>query len=155
MDNLIIMLEEMDAILQSLSPIEVKVREKAILQFYEITQDSKDQYNTGAENPIVSPNYIMTLLAPFATKVIIKIFENENLPKIKGVVHSKSEINFLKPLSYGKYRIWCRVETLQKKTGKMGNYLVLTFRMTLLNENEQEVANDIHQFFIRVGEGDN
>ena len=120
------------------------------MQFYSITQDSVDQYITDAEKPIVSPNYIMSLLAPFATKVIVKIFENQNLPKIKGVVHSKSEIRFMKPLSYGTYNIWCRVETLQRKTGKMGDYLVLTFRMTLMDENEEEVATDVHQFFIRI-----
>ncbi len=154
MINLIILLEEMDKILQGISPMEVKVKEKDLLSFYEITKDNMDQYIIDNQSPIVSPNYIMSLFAPFATKVIIVILENQNLPKVAGVVHSKSEINFLNPIKYGKYNIWCRVETLQRKTGKMGSYLVLTFRMSLIDGNDEEVANDIHQFFIRIVEED-
>lgn len=155
MKNLILLLEEMDEVLQSMSPMEIKIKEKDILKFYEITQDSEENYIVENKNPVVSPNYIMSLFAPLATKVIVKILENQSLPQVAGIIHSSSEINFMEPIFYGKYSIWSRVETLQKKKGKMGNYLVLTFRMALLDEKEHEVANDIHQFFIRLREEKN
>ena len=155
MDNLIMLLEEMDRILQSMSPVRLKVREKDIQKFYEITKDSSGLYTQEDGTPIVSPTYFLTLLAPLATKLIVKILEQQELLKVKGVIHSQSEINFIKPIFVGKYSIWSRVETLQRKRGKTGNYLVLTFRMSLFNEKEEEVANDIHQFFIRVAEEGN
>jgi len=155
MDNLIMLLDEMDKILQALSPISVKIKKKEILRFYEITGESTETYQVSNEET-VSPNYIMTLVAPIGTKVMIKILEHEIFPNIVGgIVHSQSEIKFLQPLTYGDFQVWSRVETLQKKTGKMGNYLVLTFRMTLMNSKEEEIAYDIHQFFLRLKKGVN
>jgi hypothetical protein len=98
----------------------------------------------------------MTLLAPIATKIMIKILQHETFPQlIAGIVHSFSEVKFLRPLHYGSYQVWNRVETLQKKKGKMGHHLVLTFRMTLLDEEEEEIAYDLHQFFLRLKGGEN
>lgn len=156
MDNLIMLLDEMDKILQRISPISVKIKKKDILKFYEITGESIERYHK-SNGEIVSPNYLMTLLAPIGTRVMIKILEHDIFPKIiDGIVHSQSEIRFLQPLSYGDFQVWCRVEGLQKKTGKMGDYLVLTFRMVIrkgLNKKEEEMAHDIHQFFLRLKKG--
>ncbi|NVM52651.1 MAG: hypothetical protein HWN66_03025 [Candidatus Helarchaeota archaeon] len=155
MDNIIILLKEIDEVLQAISPMKIRVKQKDLIKFYEITQDSEDHYVHDGKEAAISPGYFLTLLAPMATKVMVSILGHQSLPKIRGVIHSKSEINFFKSIAYGVYNLWSRVETLQKKKGKTGNYLVLTFRMSLLNEKEEEVANDIHQFFLRVKEDDN
>lgn len=151
MDNLIILLEEMDKILQEISPMKVNIKQKDLIKFNEITGNNELQIVESGEN-IVTPTYFLTLLAPLGTKLMIKILEHQNLPKISGFIHSKSEVNLFKPIQFGAYEVWSRVETLQKKQGKMGNYLVLTFRMSLMNEKEEEVGNDIHQFFLRIPE---
>ena len=151
MDSLIMLLEEMDKILQEISPMKVKIKQKDLIKFHEITGVPEAQINQSSES-IVTPTYFLTLLAPLGTKLMLKILEHQNLPKIRGFIHSKSEVNFFKPIQYGAYEVWSRVETLQKKQGKMGNYIVLTFRMSLMNEKEEEVGNDIHQFFLRLPE---
>jgi hypothetical protein len=148
---LIILLEKMDGFLQAMNPIKINLQEKKIAKFYEIMGGLGKQIFKADQ--IISPEYIMTLLAPYATKVFMKIIEIKDLPfKIKGVIHTQSEINYYKPLYYGNYDLISRMEGLQKKRGKMGEYLVFTFRMSLFNEKEEEVANDIHQFFLRIGE---
>ncbi len=149
------LLEEMDKLLQEISPMKIEIKQKDLLKFYDITRDSEEHYVHKKQGIIVSPTYFLTLLAPLGTKVMLKLLENRNLLKISGVIHSESEINFIHPLRYGLYEVWSRIEMLQKKQGKMGNYLVLTFRMSLMNEKEEEVANDIHQFFLRLREEGN
>jgi hypothetical protein len=59
-------------------------------------------------------------------------------------------MNYFKPITYGIYEIISRAETLQRKQGKMGDYLVFTFKMSLFNKRQEEVANDIHEFFLRL-----
>ena len=145
---LIILLEEINKAFDEFGTIETKIKENDVKKFYEITNDADFQYQ---EKEIVSPEYFMTLLAPLATKVMLKIMGLENMPKIRGVIHSESEVNFFKPLTYGSYVIRSQVESLKQKTGKMGNYLVFTFRLSVYDQQgEEEVGNDIHQFFLRV-----
>ncbi len=150
---LIVLLERMDDLLQEMNPIEIEIQEKKVEEFYEITQNTEAHYYR--EQKTVSPEYFITLLAPFATKVFLKVATMENLPKVMGVIHTESEVNYLKPLSFGTYHLACRMETLQKKKGRMGHYLSMTFRISLFNHRDEEVANDIHQFFFRLKpEGD-
>ncbi|MHA1264052.1 MAG: FAS1-like dehydratase domain-containing protein [Candidatus Helarchaeota archaeon] len=152
MDNLLILLDEMDQLIQSSSPINVTVRRKDISKFLEITGENPEFYFQNQQE-IITPNYFMSLLAPIGTKIMIKILEHKEFQKmVGGIVHSQSEIKFKKPLKIGKFQVWSHIERLQKKKGKMGNYLVLTFRMSLMDENEEEVAWDKHQFFLRLKE---
>jgi len=146
---LIILLEKIDGFMQGMNPVKINLQERKAAKFYEIIgrRDTQSQ----AEQTI-SPEYLMTLLAPYATKVLIKILEIELPYKIRGVIHTQSEINYFKPIHFGNYDLFSRLESLQKKKGKTGNYLVFTFRMTLFNEGQEEMANDIHQFFLRIGE---
>lgn len=146
---LIILLKKMDQALQKIGPIEVNIQEKKVSKFYEITKATGAPY---LKENIISPEYFMTLLAPIATKIFLKIMNLKDLPKINGIIHTQSEINFLKPLSYGSYLIISQMEKLQKKKGKIGSYLVMTFRMSLINQQGDEIANDIHQFFLRLKE---
>jgi len=137
------LLNEIDEIIQGMGAMEIKVKEKDVKKFYEITNGIQFQ-------DIISPEYLMTLLAPLATKIFIKIMSEKNLPKIIGVIHSESEVNFFQPLAYKTYIIKGHAEALQQKTGKMGLYLVLTFHMRIFDQNEEEVADDLHQFFLRI-----
>jgi hypothetical protein len=144
---LIILLDEISKTLDELGTIETKIKEIDVKKFYEITNNSDSQYQ---EKGIVSPEYFMTLLAPLATKIFLKIMGQENMPRIRGVIHSESEVNFFKALTYDTYLIRSQVESLKQKTGKMGDYLVFTFRLSVFDQQEEEVGNDIHQFFLRV-----
>lgn len=144
---LIILLEEIGKIIDEIGTTETKIKENDIKKFYEITNIADSQYQ---EKGIISPEYFMTLLAPLATKVMLKVMGHENMPKIRGVIHSESQVNFFKPLTYGSYAIRSQVESLKQKTGKMGDYLVFTFRLSVFDQQEEEVGNDIHQFFLRV-----
>ncbi len=146
---LIILLEQMDKFLKTISPLKIQVRKKDVEKFYEITKNT----SSNLEDPSISPEYLMTLLAPLATKIIVNLMGGiPNLPQIRGVIHTESEVNYLKPLEFGSYDIGSNVESLQKKEGKSGNYLSFKFRMSLFNQANEEVANDIHHFFLRVGE---
>ena len=139
------LLEEIDKTFQEIGVLEIKVKENDVKKFYEITGNTIDYQE------IVSPEYFMTLLAPLATKVFLKIMGQKNMPRIRGVIHSESEVNFYKALTYDSYIIRSQVESLKTKTGKMGNYLVFTFRLSVYDQQgEEEVGNDIHQFFLRV-----
>jgi hypothetical protein len=144
---LIVLLEEINKAFDEFGTIEAKIKENDVKKFYEITKNSDFQYQ---EKGIVSPEYFMTLLAPLATKVMLKVMGLENIPKIRGVIHSESEVNFFKPLMYDTYIIRSQVESLKQKTGKMGDYLVFTFRLSVFDQHGDEVGNDIHQFFLRV-----
>ena len=139
------LLEEINKTFQEIGTLEIKVKEIDVKKFYEITGNTIDYQE------IVSPEYFMTLLAPLATKVFLKIMGQKNMPRIRGVIHSESEVNFYKALTYDSYIIRSQVESLKTKTGKMGDYLVFTFRLSVYDQQgEEEVGNDIHQFFLRV-----
>ena len=146
---LIILLERMDELLQAGNPIKCELTDKKMAKFYEITQNQRAQQFL--EKEIVSPEYLMTMITEPATKVIVNMIAGmKDFPKIAGAVHSSSEVNYFKPLTYGSYDIVSQAVSLQKKQGKMGEYLVFVFKMSLINQQGEEVANDIHQFFMRL-----
>jgi len=144
---LIILLDEISKTLQELGTIETKIKENDVKKFYEITNNNDSPYQ---EKGIVSPEYFMTLLAPLATKIFLKIMGQENMPRIRGVIHSESKVTFFKVLTYDTYLIRSQVESLKHKTGKMGDYLVFTFRLSVFDQQGEEMGNDLHQFFLRV-----
>ncbi|MHA1276387.1 MAG: hypothetical protein ACTSQ8_04300 [Candidatus Helarchaeota archaeon] len=147
---LIIMLKQMDEYLKSISPMNLEIQRKKVEKFHEIINNKDASY---LQDVYISPEYLMTLLAPIGTKIIVKIMGGlENFPKVAGVIHTSSELNYFQPIPYGSYFVSIRAERLQKKTGKTGDYYAFTFRMSLINENDVEIANDIHQFFLKLRE---
>ncbi|MFX1298019.1 MAG: hypothetical protein ACFFD2_24610 [Promethearchaeota archaeon] len=149
-----ILLRKMDELLQADNPVEIELKEEKVVKFYEITYN--EEWKQFQERNIISPEYLMTLFVPIGTKVIVNVMGGmKDLPKIVGVIHTNSEVNYLKPIYYGRYNIISKAESLQKKKGEMGEYLVFTFKMSLFSQGEEEVANDIHQFFLRLGKEEN
>ncbi len=140
----------MDGYLKSVSPMDIQISREKVEKFHEIIK------NTGAsylQDDFLSPEYLMTLLAPVATKIIVKVMGGlENFPRVAGVIHTSSEMNYFHPIGFGAYSIVIQAEKLHQKSGKTGDYYAFSFRMSLINENEVEVANDVHEFFLKLRE---
>jgi hypothetical protein len=148
---LLILLKQMDDFLKSISPMAIQVSRKKVQKFLDIIQ------NTGAsylQDDFLSPEYLMTLFAPVVEEIIARVMGGlDNFPRVEGVIHTSSEMNYFHPIGFGAYSIVTRAENLYKKSGKTGDYYVFSFRISLINEKEVEVGNDIHQFFLKLWEG--
>ncbi len=99
----------------------------------------------------VPTGYLMTFTAPVVTEVFVGLYSNlSNL--IKGIIHSRSRIEVLSPLTIDPSHYVVRIEAreIKEKQGKKGNYLVRDLDLILENTHGHKVASDLHQFFLRI-----
>lgn len=119
---------------------------KYIYEKNPIYWDKDYAISKGYTNPLVPPGYLPTLITP----IINKIFLSKLPLMVKGIIHTSSEITYLKPVFANiNYITTITLEDISDKEGQKGSYIQTDFIVTLKNENGEDVAVDKHMFFLK------
>ncbi len=100
---------------------------------------------------VIPPGFLMTFTAPAASHMIYSFFAK--FPGVvKGVIHTSSRVEYLRPMSLGAGFYTERIELkgIERKAGSKGDYFAVDFEVELTDDRGGRVATDLHQFFLRV-----
>lgn len=140
--------ESAKALCGKISPMEFAVDEGVIRTFCETTGHD---FEDCKKNNVIPQGYFMTLTIPLITRFFIEAALDELKGVIKGVIHTNSVVQYYRPLPLnGKYTGHMGVKSVVEKTGSLGNYYAVDFEVVITDGKSEELASDIHQFFLRV-----
>ncbi|MFW9898403.1 MAG: hypothetical protein ACFFDO_04000 [Candidatus Thorarchaeota archaeon] len=137
---------------------EIKPNEMEILKYCELIEDNNlifrddsTAIKAGFEGKIIHPGYLMSLTNPLVQQILTKngpdLFSN----LVKAFIHVGSEVDFFKPLLMNKkYKIKAELSEPIEKKGKKRVYCSITFKFSVLDENDDIYAIDNHICFFRL-----
>ena len=100
----------------------------------------------GYPSPLVPSSYLPTLITP----IINKIFLSKLPLMVRGIIHTSSEITYIKPVfADTSYITTIELEDISDKEGQKGSYIQTDFKVTLKDEKGEEIAVDRHMFFLK------
>lgn len=141
-----------------IAPIRSQIRPKTLKKFCDIIEESNPIYfdpqaaqAAGYEKIPVPESYFLTFLAPISQQFFTTGVGRLLKTYIKGIIHSYSEIKFFKQLfCETMYTQTFEMSEITHKKGKMGEYIVATFPLKVVDDKENLVAIDTHVFFLRI-----
>jgi len=140
--------EKLQALVTGMGVKRLLVDNDGLKEYCRLTGHDFSAYQSRDRLPI---GFLMTFIDPIVTELMVAFFVK--FPgTIKGVIHSSSRIEVLKPLAISarQYQEKLELRKLEDKAGKKGNYMVVDFEVILMDEQGARVASDIHQFFLKI-----
>ena len=138
---------------------EININENEIAEFCNLINDNNLIYldddsanEAGLEGKILPPGYFMNLTTKFIYEIFIKGGPDLFASKIiKGLIHTKSDVEFFKPILMNKkYKIKIELSEPIKKEGAKGTYYSIIFQISLLDNEFNVYAVDNHDFFFPI-----
>ena len=140
--------EKLEGLIEEMGPKRLELSKEYVREFCELTGHDYDEYRKRGDAPA---GILMSFTDPMISGLFVNFFVKYP-GAIKGVVHSTSKIDFLRPISLSQtgFEEKLAVGDIREKSGKKGNYLVVNIEMTLYDNLKRKVAVDLHTFFVRV-----
>ncbi|MFX0186908.1 MAG: hypothetical protein ACFE8A_04130 [Candidatus Hodarchaeota archaeon] len=116
-----------------------------------IFRDDSTAIKAGFESKIIHPGYLMSLTNPLVQQILTKSGPDLFSNLVKAFIHVGSEVEFFMPLLMNKkYTIKVELSEPIEKKGKKGVYCSITFKFSVLDENNNIYAIDNHICFFRL-----
>ncbi len=150
--------EILDEANTKVKPLNLIIPFKKVKRFCDIIEETNPIYlnleiakKNGYGNIPIPESYILSLVSPITHNFFTGIGKYMG-SVFKGVIHSSSKIEFLQPLFCDlSYLMEMNLQELAHKKGKLGNYYVAEYLISIKNEKKETCFTDIHYFFIKVG----
>lgn len=140
--------EKLGQVIDEIGVKDILLRDDYFKEFCELTGHD---YSECICRDLAPPGFMMTLTGSTIGSMFLKFFTK--FPTvIKGVIHSKSKVEYLAPivLSAKNFKETIAIKNVEEKSGKKGEYFVVDFEVALMDESGSKLAIDFHQFFLRV-----
>jgi len=157
----ILKLEEVQRILDEanakVKPLNLIIPLKKIKKFCEIVEETNPIYfdletakKQGHAGILIPESYLLSLVSPITHNFFTGIGKHMG-KTFKGVIHSSSKIEHLQPLYCDfSYLMEMKLLDLTYKTGKLGEYYVAEYLISIQNEKKENCYIDYHYFFIKI-----
>jgi hypothetical protein len=140
--------EKLQAVIAEMGVKTLRQDDDALNEYCRLTGHDPAVYRERDRLPV---GYLLTFIDPIVTQIIVSFFIK--FPgTIKGVIHSSSTVRVMKPLSISarEYKEEFALRNIEEKSGKKGKYLVTDFEVALMDAGGEQVASDLHQFFLKI-----
>jgi len=138
-------------------PLNIIIPLKKVKKFCKIVEETNSIYfdieaakKKGHEGIPILESYLLSLVSPITHNFFTGIGRYMG-STFKGVIHSNSKIEHLQPLYCDlPYLMEMKLLDLTYKTGKLGQYYVAEYLISIKNEKKELCYTDYHYFFIKV-----
>jgi hypothetical protein len=145
--SLMVMREKLELAIKGIGVLDLPLDEARLSEFCRLTGHDYETYQKRGEAPV---GFFMTFTDPVLSRMFLDFFL-KNPKMIKGVIHTKSRIDFKKPIKPdGTYTETIAVAGIKEKLGSKGRYFAVDFEINLMDGPGESVACDIHQYFLKV-----
>nr|MDO8077238.1 MaoC family dehydratase [Candidatus Freyarchaeota archaeon] len=147
-----------DSVLEEVGSKRIRPDAASVRRFCELIGEDNPVYfdddaarKLGYPGALVPQSYLLTLLSPPVEELFIVGAEKLFSGLVRGVIHTESEVVYLKPLLVGEsYVLRLESESLREKRGRKGDYYVWVLRAIVSSEAGEEMAYDRHTFFMKI-----
>ena len=138
-------------------PLNLIIPLKKVRKFCEIVEETNSIYlnldkakKNGHIGIPIPESYLLSLVSPITHNFFTGIGKYMG-STFKGIIHSSSKIEFLQPLYCDlPYIMEMELRDLSHKRGKLGEYYVAEYLISIKNEKKEQCYTDYHYFFIKV-----
>lgn len=136
----------------------VTPKPKKIMKFCQLVGDTNPLYYSDNlesfsqdQKHIIPPGYLMNLTNQVIQKIFLEIGPLF-ISNIKGLIHVKSEVEFLHPIYIGHpYKIVIKTHNPIEKKGERGKYYSIIFETRVIEPETMDIcAIDYHDFFFKL-----
>ena len=140
--------EKLGGVVDEMGVVELPLDLARLEEYCELTGHDFAACKERGEAPT---GYLMTFMDPVISRMFYQLYVKH--PKlIKGVIHTTSTLESLAPvrLDAGPFQETMEIASIEEKHGSKGDYFSVDFKVTLMDAQEEEVAIDVHKFFLKV-----
>ncbi|MHA1269846.1 MAG: hypothetical protein ACTSPY_08695 [Candidatus Helarchaeota archaeon] len=151
--------ERLINIINKIGTPEIHPRDKDILKFCELIDDTKNFYffdhdalKIGSKGKLIPPGFLLNFTCPITQQIFINGGPDFFPGLVKAIIHVGSTVDYLLPMiSNATYKIKIDLNDPVLKSGSKGDYCSIIFTLSITNNDESKIfAIDHHEFFIKL-----
>jgi len=145
-------------VIREIGTQEIEIDEREITKFCELIGDDNSIYlddtaaiRAGFKGKIIPLGYLMNISNRSISQFIIIIGPEFYQKLLTGVIHTSSEVEFIRSMPLKKkYKVKIDLTEPVKKSSEKGIYYSVVFKTSFLDENDIIYALDNHEFFFKL-----